>query len=180
MSCILYLASDNPLPLRENPHEKLLSVREALALGIADLPDCLLAEDFDKDKPDVVLYADRDVVIHEDGTLEDGNFPDDFSIFPIEKEISMETKKPYCAQIQWHFTRERAEGLILYLKERLKDTKEVELWHGWLDNDAAHPIQRKEITIDALTTAEIAALEAADVATEPLTHFCLSIRKTIP
>ena len=93
MSCILYIASNNPLPLRENPHEKLLSVREALALGITDLPDYLLAEDFDKDKPDVVLYADRDVVIHEDGTVEDGNFPDDFSIFPIEKDISMQTKK---------------------------------------------------------------------------------------
>ena len=58
MSCILYIASNNPLPLRENPHEKLLSVREALALGITDLPDCLLAEDFDKDKPDVVLYEE--------------------------------------------------------------------------------------------------------------------------
>ena len=53
MSCILYIASNNPLPLQENPHEKPLSVREALALGITDLPDYLLAEDFDKDKPDV-------------------------------------------------------------------------------------------------------------------------------
>lgn len=82
MSCILYIASNNPLPLRENPHEKLLSVREALVLGITDLPDYLLAEDFDKDKPDVVLYADRDVVIHEDGTVEDGNFSDDFPYSP--------------------------------------------------------------------------------------------------
>ena len=180
MSCILYIASNNPLPLRENPHEKLLSVREALALGITDLPDCLLAEDFDKDKPDVVLYADRDVVIHEDGTVEDGNFPDDFAIFPIEKDISMQTKKTYCAQIHWYFTAERAEGLISYLKEQLKNTENIELWHGWLDNEAAHPIQRKEISIDALTAAEIAALEKANVVTEPLTHFCLSIRKTTP
>lgn len=178
MSCILYIASDNPLPLRENPHEKLLSVREALALGITDLPDFLLSEDFDKDKPDVVLYADRDVVIHEDGTVEDGNFPDDFSIFPIEKDISMETKKPYCAQIQWYFTTKRAEGLISYLKEQLKNTENVELWHGWLDNDAAHPIQRKEISIDMLTAADIAALEKADVVTEPCVHFCLSITRT--
>lgn len=180
MSCILYLASDTPLPLRENPHEKLLSVREALALGITDLPDFLLSADFDKDQPDVVLYADRDVVIHEDGTVEDGNFPDDFSVFPTEKDISMQTKKPYCAQIQWHFTRERAEGLILYLKEQLQDTEDVELWHGWLDNDASHPVQRKEISIDALTAADIAALEAADVVAKPLIHFCLSIRKSTP
>ena len=117
MSCILYIASNNPLPLRENPHEKLLSVREALALGITDLPDCLLAEDFDKDKPDVVLYADRDVVIHEDGTVEDGNSPDDFAIFPIEKDISMQTKKTYCAQIQWYFTAEkhRRSGTLAWL-----------------------------------------------------------------
>ena len=178
MSCILYIASNNPLPLQENPHEKPLSVREALALGITDLPDYLLAEDFDKDKPDVVLYADRDVVIHEDGTVEDGNFPDDFSIFPIEKDISMQTKKTYCAQVQWYFTAERAEGLILYLKEQLQNTEEVELWHGWLDNHFSHPIQRKEISIDTLTVADIATLDKADVVPEPLIPFCLSTTRT--
>lgn len=177
MSSIFYIASDRPLPERENPHEKRLSVREALALGITDLPDFLLAKDFDQDKPGVILFADREIFLRADGTMEDGNFPDDFAIFPMEKERSMQTKKPYCAQIQWRFTKERAEGLIEYLKERLEETDTVELWTGWLDGSAIHPVRKKEISIHALTTTDIAALEEADTGTEPCIHFCLSIQK---
>lgn len=178
MSSIFYIASDKPLPKRENPHEKLLSVREALALGITGLPNFLLAEDFDQDKPGTVLIADREIFPQADGTIDDGGFPDDYAIDPMEKNISMQTAKPYCAQIQWRFTAERAEGLIQYLKERLEETDTVELWTGWLDDSAAHPIQRKEISINTLTAAHIAALEKADTGMAPYTHFCLSIQKS--
>lgn len=85
MSSIFYIASDKPLPKCENPHEKLLSVREALALGITDLPDFLFSEDFDRDKPEVVLYADREIFPQADGTIDDGGFPDDYAIDPMEK-----------------------------------------------------------------------------------------------
>lgn len=38
MSQILYLASDYPLAKIENPHYKMLSVNEALALGMENIP----------------------------------------------------------------------------------------------------------------------------------------------
>lgn len=177
MSSILYIASDKPLPKQENPHEKLLSVREALALGITSLPAFLLAEDFDRDKPGVVLFSDRELFPRENGAIDDGDFPDDFTIDPMEKDSSMQTAKPYCAQVQWRFTEKRAERLIAYLKERLEETESLELWHGWLDGSAIHPVRKKEISIHALTTADIAALEEADTGTEPCIHFCLSIQK---
>lgn len=177
MSSILYIASDKPLPKQENPHEKLLSVREALALGITSLPAFLLAEDFDRDKPGVVLFSDREIFPRENGAIDDSDFPDDFAIDPMEKDSSMQTAKPYCAQVQWRFTEKRAERLIAYLKERLEETESLELWHGWLDGSAIHPVRKKEISIHALTTADIAALEEADTGTEPCIHFCLSIQK---
>lgn len=177
MSSIFYIASDKPLPKRENPHEKLLSVREALALGITDLPAFLLAKDFDQDKPNVILSADREIFPRADGTIDDGGFPNDFAIDPLEKDSSMQTAKPYCAQVQWRFTAKRAERLIEYLKERLEETESLELWHGWLDGSAIHPVRKKEISIHALTTTDIAALEEADTGTEPCIHFCLSIQK---
>ena len=177
MSSILYIASDKPLPKQENPHEKLLSVREALALGITNLPAFLLAEEFDQDKPGVVLFPDREIFPQADGAIDDGDFPDDLAIDPMEKDSSMQTAKPYCAQVQWRFTEKRAERLIAYLKERLEETESLELWHGWLDGSAIHPVRKKEISIHALTTTDIAALEEADTGTEPCIHFCLSIQK---
>ena len=177
MSSILYIASDKPLPKQENPHEKLLSVREALALGITSLPAFLLAEDFDRDKPGVVLFSDREIFPRENGAIDDSDFPDDFAIDPMEKDSSMQTAKPYCAQVQWRFTEKRAERLIAYLKERLEETESLELWHGWLDGSAIHPVRKKEISIHALTTADIAALEEADTGTEPCIHSCLSFQK---
>ncbi len=50
------------MPIVKNPHDKILSVNEALALGVQDIPDILLAPDFDRDKPEVILYSDREVL----------------------------------------------------------------------------------------------------------------------
>lgn len=55
MSLMLYLASNSPLDTVENPHCKRLSVNEALKMGITDIPEHMLASDFDRDLPDVIL-----------------------------------------------------------------------------------------------------------------------------
>jgi len=58
ISAFTYLAADCPLEERKNPHYKLLSVNEALALGI-EVRQVLLDSDFDRDAPD---YVERDGV----------------------------------------------------------------------------------------------------------------------
>lgn len=55
MSSVLFIASNSPLMERPNPHDKMLSVNEALALGIKDIPDFMLEEGFDRNKPNVLL-----------------------------------------------------------------------------------------------------------------------------
>ena len=55
MSLMLYLASNAPLDTVQNPHCRRLSVNEALEMGITNIPDHMLAPDFDRDIPDVIL-----------------------------------------------------------------------------------------------------------------------------
>lgn len=55
MSELNYFASDSPLEEKPNPYVKLLSVNQALEMGIE--VDLHLQDNFDQDKPDVVLFC---------------------------------------------------------------------------------------------------------------------------
>ena len=96
MSYLTYFASDYSLPIVKNPHDKLLSVNEALALGVEDIPDILLAPSFDRDKPEVILYSDREVVIDIDrNEIRDGAFDDDFALLQAEGMDDVYSEKKY-------------------------------------------------------------------------------------
>lgn len=96
MSYLTYIASDYPLAIVENPHDKLLSVNEALVLGIQNIPDILLDADFDRDKPEVILYSDREVVFDIDKSeIRDGAFEDDFALLQAEGMEDIYSEKKY-------------------------------------------------------------------------------------
>ena len=172
MSCIMYIASDAPLKERKNPHEFTLSVNEALEMGIKDIPEFMLAEGFDRDKKDVLLYADREVRFDVDrGVIEDGDLADDFAVWLREKDESMPTEKKYCAEVEWvKFTPARGEMLIEYLKEQLANTDCLELWYGWL-GDEVKGVQVKKMSIADFKAEDIARLEQIEVWQEPLKHY---------
>lgn len=178
MSHLLYLAADLPLAQRKNPHERTLSVNEALALGLTQIPDFLLEEGFDRDAPDVLLYSDREVFLDADsGTVTDGDFDDDFAVLPMEKLFGMHTEKEHCASVEWRFTPGRAEQLIGYLKEQLSRMPEVELWHTWLDEEPRHRLRQVSIPISQLTVEDIAELERQEVWQEPPTDYCFLLTR---
>ena len=87
MSHLIYLASDCPLEEVENAHyqTKLLSVNEAAAAGIR-LPDWL--DGVDRDKPDTVLWQDKDP-FEEWQREENGGdgFDDDYSILKLSDSV---------------------------------------------------------------------------------------------
>ena len=57
MSRFYYFASDSILEEQPNPFVRLLSVNQALKMGVeADLD--MFGEDFDKDKPNVILFCE--------------------------------------------------------------------------------------------------------------------------
>lgn len=177
MSSVIFIASDSPLMERPNPHDKMLSVNEALALGIKDIPEFMLEEGFDRNKSNVLLISDREVNINiDDGTIEDGNYDDDFCIWLTEDMHGMRTGKTFCAIFEWSkYTPGRAELLIEYLREQLKNTTEIELWHTWLDNELHHNIKSTKICIDDLRAEDILALEEKEVWKEPCIDYCYQI-----
>ena len=59
MSAFFYFASDKPFKELLNPHEKIISINEAISLG-AEIPDYVLELDLDRDKTPM-LYMDRKI-----------------------------------------------------------------------------------------------------------------------
>lgn len=162
MSRFIYIASDCPLSPRPNPHEKMMSVNEAIIAGVTDIPDILLRDDFDKDKPGVIMVSDRNVYIDIDtGTITDGDFDDDFDIWIPENSLDLKSNKKYFAVLEWHrLTEGRAENIIKYISDILKTTDEVELWHIWLgSDDLYHSLKSKKILLSDLTPEHIIQLE---------------------
>ncbi|MBR6800804.1 MAG: hypothetical protein IKM61_03540 [Eubacteriaceae bacterium] len=153
MSRIIHIASDNPLEEYKNPHEQLLSVNEALQMGITDIHDFLLEDGFDRDKPGVILISDRDIVFNLDtGEVDDGGYDDDFSVFPTEVFEEMKTKRRYCALFQWPgFLPRRAERFAEYLKRQAENSGVTELWNVWLGSYEPDEVKTREISVKELS-----------------------------
>jgi len=177
MSNVMYIASNFPLKERANPHEKMMSVNEAIAAGIKDIPYNLLEAGFDRDKPNVIMYADREITLNVfTKEIIDGNFDDDFCIFSAEGAYGLRTDRKYCAFFEWYrFTKGRAQQFIEYLKEHLENTDEIELWHVWLDNKNTHNIETVEISTNNLTAEDIEKFDSWDLWKEPCTDLCYRI-----
>ena len=167
MSYLTYLASDHPLEEVKNPHDRLLSVNEALALGVKDIPAEFLAPDFDRDKPEVLLCADRRVDMDLLGRVTDGDYDDDFCLTPFEEGEDVYTQKGYKVALGWHrCTRGRAEKIIEYIKENLRHTDEVELWRIWMGTDETPSIFSTSISVNKLTPQDIYEIDSRNVIEE--------------
>ncbi|MBR5792845.1 MAG: hypothetical protein IKY34_07045 [Ruminiclostridium sp.] len=164
MSYLTYLASDYPLEEVKNPHDRLLSVNEALALGVKDIPEELLAPGFDRDKPEVILCADRRVDMDLLGRVTDGDYDDDFCLTPFEEGEDVYTQKAYKVALGWHrFTRGRAEKIIEYIKENLRHTDQVEIWRIWMGTDETPTICSLTVPVSKLTAQDIYEIDNRDV-----------------
>ena len=160
MSHIIFAAADNPLESRPNPHEKMLSVNEAIALGVKNIPSSLLESDFDRDKPNVVLVCDRNINIDlETDCIDDGDYDDDFAVWAPDLPHDLPTEKPFAAVLQWgRCTEGRALQFIEYLREQLKTSQEIELFSVWLSDEIVIEESAK-LSINELTVSHIQKLE---------------------
>ncbi len=153
MSRIIYLASDTPLEEYKNPHDKLLSVNEAHAMGIRDIHEFLLADDFDRDRPGVLMVSDREVNINIDtGEITDGEYDDDFSVFPMDIWEEMTTEKKYCGIFEWpRYLPQRGEKFMEYILSHMKNSSETELRNEWLGSGGEYKTKERIIYSDELT-----------------------------
>lgn len=178
MSALLYAASDHPLPEVCNPHEKNLSVNEALAMGI-EIPEYLLAPGIDRDWKHAVHWSDR--AIHFDldhGTVEDGGYDDDFSMLPLPSGLSREdiyTTKKYQSVIECIWTEGRAKAIIAHLRAHLAAAGEVELWQIYMGSGERPKILHYAAHIDSFMPEDL--IEIANLPTYekvPIQH-CVTI-----
>jgi len=174
MSSLFYMASDYPLEEVPNPHMKTMSVNEALAMGVKDIPEILLAPGFDRDKPDVILWSDIDLVA---GAEQCDGLDDDFSIRTLDCSTDdIYTDKEYRAVLAWDYTAGRAEKVIQYVREHLKHTDELEIWHIWMGNGDYPKIRKCTIGIDEFAPDDLKELSEMDVWSEPAVQYCFVIQ----
>lgn len=122
--------------------------------------------------PDFEIHID---INHGTVTVDDGGRDDGFEIFPYGGEPEIETDMEYFAELRWTYTPGRAERVIEYLREHLKTTDEIELWHTWVDNDFDHRIREREIPIDELSADKLREIDQIHVWKEPVTDYCYVI-----
>lgn len=140
--------------------------------------DCLLMPRSPSKEYPLEINVDR-------GTIFDGDADDNFYLSPIHDYPDCINLK-HAVELEWaYYTEGRAERLIEYIKEALKHTDIVELWHVWLgtlDEVEERPmIKTQTAAIDTLTVAQIKEIVSAEIwkktrGSRP-TFWCIRVKK---
>lgn len=106
----------------------------------------------------------------DNGTINDGGADDNYFLLPFNN-VANYTDKKYGVYLEWNYTDGRAEQILKYIKEALKETDSVELWHVWLMDYyeyADSPVIHKcTISIDEMTIQDIKDIDDADIWNKP-------------
>ncbi len=146
MSRLTYFASDTCLEEQHNPYVKLLSVNQALELGLK-IELSMFGDDFDRDKPNVILHCD-DMVKFE--------YPNIFSINKDGFYDDIGTSKRFCTGLEWNYSDDTVEVVLRYIQNHLKTASEIELWCVWLGGeDIPTHVKKTQCQIDDLTVERL-------------------------
>ena len=136
MSSMTYIASDYPIPEIQNPHERSLSINEALEMGL-EVPEYLLKNGIDRDWKNAIHWADRSIHFDLDnGTIEDGDFDDDYAVIPIYPgRRDVHSTKKYQSRVECIWSIGRAKKMLELISNLLDNTDEVEFRHIYMETD---------------------------------------------
>ncbi|MCD8502162.1 MAG: hypothetical protein LRY71_11335 [Bacillaceae bacterium] len=124
MSIFQFLASDKQLHERKNPYIEYISINEALKRNV-EMPSFILEDtDVDKDEKNI-MYCDSEEHLNE---LEINH-----DLYYSVEYAQEYTDKPFVSELQWRYTKARAQQLIDYLVDQLQHVDEIEVWSIWLD-----------------------------------------------
>lgn len=165
MSYNKFLASNKPFNKLENPHITFYSIKEAKQLGIKDPFLESVHSNHDQDRP-YIMIVDKEENLDEPEIIP----VDEREVGYIEETLKAYSKKNYFSQIDFHYTKKRANKIIKYIKEHLNECDEVELWKTWFDNyDQATIINKK---IEDISTEDIKEYANMDI----LSPYCIVIK----
>ncbi len=166
MSSYQFLASDHPFEKLENPFLERLSMREALERNM-DIPDFMLENPDMEPEEKIFLLCDTEEHL-EDLELH----PEEISFPEVSARL---TENPYVVELQWRYSKERAETLLGYIKKNLTSAENLEIFSLWLDEE--DPPQRMEVTMDSLNLTHLSFLDLSEGYQGPR---CLHVINTHP
>ncbi|MEC6748092.1 hypothetical protein VXN63_06015 [Marinilactibacillus sp. XAAS-LB27] len=146
MSSYQFIASDKPLPEVKNPYEEYLSINDMIKRKIKVDKNLLKGNAVNRNEK-IVLYYPTEESTNELVLYKDQGYAH------YAKEYS--TKRFFTA-IQWQYTEKRAEQLLGYLKEQLKNNDELEVWDIWLDDHEEAVV--RTVKANQLSIADLAFL----------------------
>jgi hypothetical protein len=145
MSRLYYFASDSVLEEQPNPYVRLLSVNQALEMGVEVNLD-MFGDDFDKDEPNVILFCEDETKFE---------YPNIYDIDKNDFYDDIGTTKQYCTALEWDYSDTTVDVILKYIQNHMKMASELELWSVWLgygDIPSRKKIQCKayNLTVDKL------------------------------
>jgi len=175
MSHLMYLASDRAISPHPNPHERSLSVNQALEMGL-EVPAHLLAPGIDRDWEGAVHWSDRSVHIDLDsGCVEDGDYADDFALLPLYPVADVHTSLPFRLEISCRWTLDRANAILDYLRSQMEKGYQLELWSVYQGGGRPRII-RYEAEAGSFTAEDLLEISQLPTWEGCPVHHCVTIR----
>ncbi len=124
----------------------------------------------------------------DDGTIYDGGTDDNYFLYSFA-DVQDYTDKKYGVYLEWLYAEGRAKQIVEYIKNALRNTTSVELWHVWLtgcycEYEDSPIIHRQTICVDELSAQHIQEIDAAEVWNTPdrmypgrPSFYCLEIKR---
>ena len=106
----------------------------------------------------------------DNGTIYDGGADDNYFLLPFS-DVSDYTNKKYAVYLEWNYTDGRAEQILNYMREALKKTEFIELWHVWLmdyyEYEDSPVIHKRTISIEEMTIRDIREWDNSEIWNKP-------------
>ena len=125
------------------------------------------------DVPLTEFRPSQDYPLHiniDEGTIYDGGADENYFLNSFVN-VGLYTDKEYGVSLEWRYTDGRANSIIEYIKNALRDTECVEFWHVWLvdyyEFEDRPYIHRKTFSIEELTIEHIKELDDAVIWNTP-------------
>lgn len=125
MSQYSFIAADYELVELDNTNAKIITVREAIELGIKE-HELIAWKEMDPD--DEVLIFDNEEDLGELIVRKEED---------LYEDICWYTSKSHIYVVEFNYTEDRGKDLLVYLKNNLKKNHSLEVWTIWLDEKKA-------------------------------------------
>ncbi|MBE6565394.1 MAG: hypothetical protein E7655_09015 [Ruminococcaceae bacterium] len=104
------------------------------------------------------------------GSVEDGGADDNYFLTAFS-DVGFYTDRRYAVSLEWNATAGRAERLVTYIREALRETDAVELWHVWLGEffefEDRPFLHRQTVSANDLTAEHIRQIDQAEIWNRP-------------